>query len=200
MEITQTTEIPLLCAVLAMMVGYSILIYQAVQTVKSEEEASSGRGELHPVGILKFVILSLATLNLYGLYWFWRCWRRHQFVDSVDISPFWRAFFAPLWLYSLFEVVNSKAKLRWPDWIGICVAVLYLVANFGITITEWLNTSIWAFLLISAATTIVLVPIVFFVNQINDPALVAEQSRFEYRHWIALLVSVPYLIMDFMLV
>lgn len=192
MENFDGIEIAFLCTTVVQLFGFTILIYRIVQQVKSEEETSSGLGDLHPVGITKFIILSLATSNMYSAYWFWRCWRRHRFIYKEDISPFWRALFSPFWIYPLFKVANTKSELKWPDWIGISVAILYFLVNVGSAVIDRITTSGWAFASITAAATITVVPVVSIVNRINDPALVSEHSRFETRHWLALLVSVPY--------
>ena len=49
-----------------------------------------------PVATHKFVVLSICTLGLYDLYWFYQNWQRVRRRTREDLSPFWRAAFAPL--------------------------------------------------------------------------------------------------------
>jgi hypothetical protein len=59
---------------------------------------------------MKLSVLSLATLGLYQIFWFYKNWRRVKARSGRDISPFWRAFFSPLYCYAFATEVNSAAK------------------------------------------------------------------------------------------
>lgn len=62
------------------------------------------------VGPAKLVLLSLCTFGLYELYWFYRNWQCVKHRLDLDIWPFWRAFFAPLWLFSLTAHVRDHGR------------------------------------------------------------------------------------------
>lgn len=87
---------------------------------------------LHPMSEVKLVVMALATLGFYELYWFYRNWRLRKQVRRSDVSPFWRTFFAPFFAFSLFEDVASEAReLRvsrgWtPGEVGVAFFVLSL--------------------------------------------------------------------------
>jgi len=98
-------------------IGGLVLLIWAIQALKAAELAGTVVGLYRPIGILKFLILSLCTFNMYIFYWFWRCWRRHQQIENVDISPFWRAFFGVFWTFELFKSARSDAILKAPIWI-----------------------------------------------------------------------------------
>src|SRR5690625_4658746 len=51
----------------------------------------------HHVAAWKFILLSLATLGLYELYWFYRGWSFVKRSEKSRIMPFWRTVFAPIW-------------------------------------------------------------------------------------------------------
>ena len=74
------------------------------------ERASTDELPFYCVGIGKFVILSVTTLTLYELYWFYRNWQRVKARTGRDVSPFWRAFFAPIFCYGLASAIDSAAE------------------------------------------------------------------------------------------
>jgi hypothetical protein len=61
------------------------------------------------VGTAKFVLLSLLTLGLYELVWFYRNWRRVKIQAGREIRPFWRALFSPFYCYSFASTVKRTA-------------------------------------------------------------------------------------------
>ncbi|MBV9775056.1 MAG: hypothetical protein JO040_13975 [Gemmatimonadetes bacterium] len=99
---------------------------------------------LHPMSEVKLALLCLATLGLYEPYWFYRNWRLRKQVRKSDVSPFWRAFFAPIFAFSLFEDVPSEARnLRVSvGWSAgeMGVAFLVLSAAWRLPDPYWLVT------------------------------------------------------------
>ena len=66
-----------------------------------------------PVATHKFLILSICSFSIYELYWCYKNWQRIQDATGESIDPFWRAFFAPLWVFSLRLLTPSHpARLR----------------------------------------------------------------------------------------
>lgn len=105
----------------------------AVPATGSPDWAALPEIGLHPMSEVKLALLSLATLGLYELYWFYRNWKLRKQVRKSDVSPFWRAFFAPIFAFSLFEDVLSEAR-------RVRVSVGWSAGELGV-----------AFLLLSAA-------------------------------------------------
>ena len=62
------------------------------------------------VSAIKLSVLSLTTLGLYELFWFYKNWKLVRASSGRDISPFWRALFSPLFCYSFGRTVNSAAE------------------------------------------------------------------------------------------
>jgi hypothetical protein len=56
-----------------------------------------------PVSTIKLVALSLATLNLYHLYWFYKNWALESRRTGEHMYPVLRAMFSPIFAYSLFH-------------------------------------------------------------------------------------------------
>lgn len=73
------------------------------------DRGTGGELPFYCVSALKLSILSFATFGLYELFWFYKNWALVKARSGRDISPFWRAFFSPLYCYSLATAVNSAA-------------------------------------------------------------------------------------------
>jgi hypothetical protein len=97
--------------------------------------ASASHPPYFAVGPLKFCLMSVTTLGIYELYWFYQNWKIVREVEQVDISPFWRAFFAPFWTFSLGDrfaahanVAAAPIVLPMP-WLGVAYLLLSLSVN-----------------------------------------------------------------------
>ena len=91
---------------------------------------------------IKFIAMSLCTFGIYELYWSYKNWRFIKDRDGLEIKPFWRAFFYPLWHYSLLTELNKTLKSRVLS-IGFVrggLAAWVLVLNFAIQLPDpyWL--------------------------------------------------------------
>ena len=60
---------------------------------------------------LKIAVLSVTTLGLYQLTWFYRQWDRRQ-DQGDDVSPLGRTLFHVFFVYGLFKRVNEEIDLR----------------------------------------------------------------------------------------
>ena len=58
----------------------------------------------------KLAIMSICTLGIYELYWFYRNWKFLKQRDNLNISPFWRAWFTIFFCHSLFKIINNYAE------------------------------------------------------------------------------------------
>jgi hypothetical protein len=76
---------------------------------------------------LKFVLMSIATFNIYLLYWFYMNFRVIRDTSRPGIMPFWRAFFSMFWAYSCFREIAASVPTagRSPG----ALAVAYFVLN-----------------------------------------------------------------------
>ena len=57
---------------------------------------------------LKFVLMSIATLGLYEVYWHYRCWKFIKRRDESKIWPIARALFCHLWYYALLVDIGKR--------------------------------------------------------------------------------------------
>ena len=63
-----------------------------------------------PVSTLKLVLMSLCTVGLYQLFWFYNNWTLLRERRESNGSPIWRAIFAILFCYPLFDRIRLKAR------------------------------------------------------------------------------------------
>jgi hypothetical protein len=73
---------------------------------------SSSLPRFHVVGVPKLVFLSLATLGLYQVYWFYKHWSRVHSWTSNPVLPLGKALFAPVFAYRLFRYIREELDAR----------------------------------------------------------------------------------------
>lgn len=139
------------------------------------QESRPRRYPFFPVATHKFVVLSLCTLGLYDIYWAYQNWRRIKERTSEDLSPFWRAFWAPLWCFSLFGRIRKQARKESNDvrWSPGLLGTLYLVLSFA-----WrLPDPLW---LLSYGSFVPLIAVVQTTQQINSSVAASENVNSSY--------------------
>ncbi|MEM9176094.1 MAG: hypothetical protein AAGC67_12735 [Myxococcota bacterium] len=104
-------------------------------------DAASDEGRHYVVGVRKFLLLSLATLNLYQVYWFWRNFRNLRDASGESFWPVPRAIFSIFFTHGLFrdvdETLRSKGlRFAWSaDPTAAAVISLNLVSGVGANLT-----------------------------------------------------------------
>jgi hypothetical protein len=58
----------------------------------------------------KLVVMSLATLGFYRVFWFYKHWQRQRERTEDALSPFWRTLFSIFFAYDLFTRVHAEAR------------------------------------------------------------------------------------------
>jgi hypothetical protein len=149
-----------------------------VKPISSEPEyPTTARAHLaeypfFPVSVPKFIALSLCTLGLYELYWCFKNWTRIKQRSGENLSPFWRAVFAPCWGIQLFRTVREHAQeqgisTEWSaDTLGICYICLAL---------SWRLPDPWS--LIASATFLPFLPVLQTVRLVNAKATASEDRN-----------------------
>ena len=130
------------------------------------------------VGAVKFSLMSLTTSGVYVLYWFYRNWRIIRDHDQSQISPFWRAFFAPFWTFSMGARFTEEAKLQKMSLTlpVVTLGVLYLLvtALWRLPDPYWLVT-LFAF--------IPVLPFEFAARRLNGNGQLTEPTYGRYSGW-----------------
>ena len=104
--------------------------FSSVRTTAAPADLASYRATPQfAVSLGKLIVMSLCTFGLYDLYWAYKQWDAQRKREPENLSPFWRAFFAPLWGFSLFpRLQRITATYGVPaTWSGTGLAVVYLL-------------------------------------------------------------------------
>ena len=130
---------------------------------------------LYPLSPLKLIVMSVCTLGLYTLFWFYRNWRLRRELRGREVWPFWRSFFSPLFAYALFQEVRDEAGAHGVEagWSAGWLALLY----FALGVTSRLPDPYW---LAALLTFVPLVDVQRTINQANAriPAPLAVDRGF----------------------
>jgi hypothetical protein len=118
---------------------------------------------LFPVATHKFIVLSLCSFGIYELYWCYQNWKRLKMTSGEDLWPFWRAFFAPLWGFSLFKQIRVAALSAGVPvaWSSGALATVYLVLHL-----TWRLPDPWS--LLTFGTLIPMIPVQQAAQRVND--------------------------------
>ncbi|WP_028294110.1 hypothetical protein [Oceanobacter kriegii] len=127
------------------------------------------------VSPLKLVVMSICTMGIYELYWFYKNWVLIKEREKLNIMPFWRAVFAYFFCYSFFKKVEASAV----------DASLERSLSPGLLAAGWIIvTLLWKlpapFWLITYFAVIFLLPVqalVDNINEVNSPGH-AKNSKF----------------------
>jgi hypothetical protein len=143
-------------------------------------------GPYFPVGTWKFIVLSLLSFGIYDIYWTYHQWKRIRERENEDLSPFWRTFFGPIWMFYLLpRIAESAGKHHVPvDWNGTTLALGYLVLQFGFRLPDpWWMISFLAFL--------PLLPAVHAIERINPASGATESANatFSGGNWIGMIIG-----------
>ena len=105
-----------------------------VGTAGAREARTGVAAPMFPVTPQKFLILSVCTLNLYQVYWFYQNWKRLRDGLQLSLSPFWRAFFAILWVLPFLRSVRSRAVDGGVvvPWSAGALALCYVVLSLSV--------------------------------------------------------------------
>ena len=136
---------------------------------QEELESQANLAKYHHVALWKFLLLSLCTFGLYEIYWFYKSWVYVRERDHSDIQPFWRAWFAPIWFYSLAEDIAGEKTARRSFPLSGFLAFIYflLIAAWRLPEPYWL---------ISLMSVFAVLPLVRDVDSINRVGGVVAES------------------------
>jgi len=114
--------------------------------MRSEQPTDCPTPRYFATSPIKFIAMSLCTFGIYELYWSYKNWRFIKDRDGLEIMPFWRAFFYPLWHYSLLTELNKtlKSEVLSIGFVRGSLAACVLVLNFSIDLPDpyWLLSTL----------------------------------------------------------
>ena len=148
------------------------------QDTKKSTKDISGAPIYFAVSPLKLVLMSICTMGIYELYWFYKNWVLIKERENSDIMPFWRAFFAYFFCYSFFKRVQVSAE----------AVSLKKSMSPGLLTTGWIIVNILVklpdpFWLITYFAVIFLLPVQTVVNDINDVVAPGHNKNGNFTGW-----------------
>jgi hypothetical protein len=152
------------------------------------DEASINDTQLHffSVSILKLIVMSVCTLGLYQVYWFYKHWVLIKERSEPHITPWARALFGIFWCYSCFNFIRNDERQ-----VDIEPTLPAGFLAFGWIALELASRLPGPYYLCSLLAPILLIPVQVHVNQIN--ALTApdhdRNARFSAWNWLAVVVA-----------
>ncbi len=119
--------------------------------------------------------MSVTTLSLYQIYWFYRNCQRMNARSGSGASPFWRAITAPLTAHGLFAAVRTDAQSRFiaANWSSAGLAAIY----FFLTLCCFLDYPWWT---IALCSVVALVPVHATMEQVNRKVAPAAPRNDRY--------------------
>jgi hypothetical protein len=116
---------------------------------------------------LKVALLSIATLGIYHLYWFYKQWDRRKMYGE-DVIPVLRAIFGVLFAYSLFQSVNRDIERNAEPGVSFAGLALEPLNAGGLALGYFFLNMLWRFTdLVSLAGLFAFVPLMVVQKRIN---------------------------------
>lgn len=141
-------------------------------------------GELHAMEVFKLLLMSVVTLGLYNVYWFYRNWKRLAERKSWEISPFWRAVFTPIWAFSLFDEIRDEAAAAQvkAGWWPIPLALAFFLLN-----ALWRLPAPW--FLLTFTSVLPMVPVQLTINEMAARRGVRPDATLNAKHIVVIVVG-----------
>lgn len=147
-------------------------------TIGQTGEVKVANSHYFSVSTNKLIIMSICTFGIYEIYWFYKNWKHIKEVESSKIMPFWRAIFAPLWIYYLYKDIKEKSdtmNLNAELSPGV-LAIIYL----ALSVAAKMPDPYW---LISLISFTVLIPANNILTMINHRAVENFQQNESFKGW-----------------
>ncbi len=153
---------------------------------------AAGHAEFYIVSRRKFVLLFVATVGLYQLYWFYRHWKQYGQAHQKLLWPVPRAIFAIFFTHSLVRNIRLSLRLgsRPHRWAPRTLATIFVILQIASNILDRLSSygigtpaSFWASLLVLVPLGATLLSIQGAANvACGDPAG-SRNSRLTAANW-----------------
>lgn len=140
--------------------------------------AAEGETAYFPVSLLKLGIMSVATFNVYQIYWSYKNWKSAQHLANSNANAPIRAFFYGLTSYWLFKHIRDHAQSLAPEvslpagQLALGVLALALAAN--------LPDPYW---LVTLLGFLPLLPVQTAVNRVNRQLAPEADPNARFSGW-----------------
>jgi len=138
------------------------------------------------VSVGKLAVMSLSTLNLYQVYWFFKNWQRIGDREGRNIWPVFRAIFAVFFCYQCFAAMRDDEA---SSQLGSRLRALPLAIGFIVTSVAWRAPAPWDWL--SLASFLFLLPVQRHANRLNALASPSHDrnGRLSAWNWVAVVIG-----------
>jgi len=180
-------------AVFAIMMVYCLVEWR----IDARRPAPAEAGEYYPVSLVKLFILSIATLNIYQLFWFYRNWKYIKQRDDSAIMPFWRAVFTPLWFFPFYRDLKHDSEIRLDKSIlpNAAWITLLLISMVGLNIADRFDESYEFIGVLSVLCLLPFANYILFINR-SRPETTKHNSRFRPRHYLLSAVAAAVIVLQ----
>lgn len=158
---------------------------------------SEGTPEWFSITPLKLVIMSLATFNLYLIYWHYKQWAQIKLRRGDDIIPWGRALFSIFFVNRLFDEVRMAGGARGASLPAGVLAALYILVLVMDRVAARVDLGVFG--LVGLAAGFIVVPV---QKEINAQLLAADpganlNGRFGVANIIGMCIGFPILLLAF---
>ena len=132
------------------------------------------------VTTFKFVVLSLCTLGLYEMYWFYQNWHRIKERDGSAIMPAIRSIFSVFFCYQCFDRIrDDTSAATGATFAAGPLASVWILSQFS----SWMPDPYW---LIAVVSFVFIIPVQRQVNRYNEEVAPAHDRNgsFSAANWI----------------
>ena len=139
-----------------------------------------------PVTPFKLGVMSVCTLGLYQVYWFYMNWRLVRMRDRSTLWPVPRALFGVFFCYALFARIGRDGAARS---IAGAPAMGWLAALWIVLTIAWrLPDPAW---LVAMFSFVALLPVQAYANRVNAAAAPRHEPNrgFTALNWVAIVAG-----------
>ncbi len=163
------------------------------------ENAMEDKDLYFSVSPSKLSRLYIATLGIYGIYWFYKNWKIQKELKGMDVMPIPRSIFAVFYTHSLFNCISESIREKGvsstfnPKLMATIFVVLLVVGNLGSKIGEmpdapnYLQASFFVSLLLSVYP---LQEAQDAVNLINNDPFGFRNSKYSWHNVLLIIAGV----------
>ena len=146
--------------------------------------ARAAEPRFYDISVLKFILLWLGTFGFFHFYWFYKQWDYEQ-DNGAAVSPFWRAVFAPFFVYKLFRRVHELCDEHdtTNNWDPGILAALYII---GILSFKLAGHVFWS---VGYLTFLPIIPVQMSINELNRRVAPDVPPNTKFQLWQIILLT-----------
>lgn len=111
------------------------------------------------ISTFKFIVMLVATLGLYKLYWSYKNWVFIKHKTGRDILPFWRVVFGIFWVYSFLKYIKlfslkARLQIKINPWFWAALLIILSLSGkllskmFPFSVYELITSSLYFLIII----------------------------------------------------